>query len=424
MRAIDSEQMSISCGSMLSRIIAIFLGLFGIMQADFGLAADINFDIGLSEIYTSNLFLLPEELEVSDFVTRISPGVDVNHEGNGLEAHIGYSYEALFYADNSDFNEDFHQLDSDALVDLIGEELQLAGEAIYTQINIDPTRPQTTSNISLTGNRANAFLWTIGPDWQRKLPLNSEIDAAYRYGQVDYDDPETQDVDSQRFNLELASDRDAGASTTYSLKYAYWSLDYETSGEIKDQRVTFTLRQEINQNFGLLGLVGSESDIRDPRDGSLSESWWEVGSDYSDGGLNLAATVGERYFGRTFRLSAVQQLSSWQFTASYSEEPGTSESFNLAEVPKDIGEDPIPEPPPPGLDEPGSAATFIRKRADGQIGWQGHRSGVNFWVWWDERKNLPASVDDPDPPSSAESIGVALGSSWQAGSRLANCWEY
>jgi uncharacterized protein (PEP-CTERM system associated) len=358
MIAIDSPQMRSSCGSALSRFIAIVFGLFGIMPTDVGLAADIDFDILLSENYTSNLFLQPEEVAVSDFVTRISPGVDLTHEGNGLDAHIVYTYEALFYADNSEFNEDFHELDSDALVDFIGDELQLAGRAVYAQVNIDPSRPQTSSNIPVTGNRGNASYWDIGPDWQRKLPFNSEIYADYRYGQVNYDDPESQDVDSQRVSLELASDQSTGDSLTYRIQYAYWLLDYETSGDIRDQGITFTLRQEINENFGLVGLVGSESDFRDPRDGSLSQSQWEVGSDYSDGGLYLLAAVGERYFGTTFRLSASQQISSWQFTASYSEAPGTTESIRLTELSKDSDVEPFPEAPPPGLDEPGSAATF------------------------------------------------------------------
>ena len=98
MKSIDSEQRWNRSGLTLSRFLSILIGFCGIMQADIGLAGDIDFKISLSEIYTSNLFLQPEELAVSDYVTRISPGLDFTRKGNGLEATISYAYEALFYA--------------------------------------------------------------------------------------------------------------------------------------------------------------------------------------------------------------------------------------------------------------------------------------------------------------------------------------
>jgi hypothetical protein len=417
MSAIDSERRRVGYGFFLSHFFVMFLGFFGIMQTDVGSAADIDLNVSLSEIYTSNLFLRPEELAESAFVTRISPALDFNHEGNQSEIYIDYAYEALLYANNSTFNEDYHQLDSKALVDLIGEELQLSGQAFYTQVNVDPRKVQSNTNISITRNRSNAFIWTVGPDWQRKLPFNSEINADYRYGRVVYDNPESQDVDSQRFGLQLASDRDAGASMTYSIDYEYWFLDYETFGDIRDQRLTFTLRQEINANFGLFGLLGSESHLSDRLDNSLSEPWWEVGSDYSDGDLNVRASVGERYFGKIFRLNASQQVSRWQFAASYSEGPGTTESVRLTELPKGIDEDPIPEAPSSGLDQPGAGTLFFRKRADGLIAWQGHKSVVSLRIWWEEREDLPGSVDSPDPSKKTDSVGTSMAYSWQAGSK-------
>lgn len=418
MRSIDPESDGFGIGTMPARIAVIVLGVGGLMRVDVGSATDVDFNVSLSEIYTSNLFLTTEEIQVNDLVTRINPGVDIMHEGNAMEAHLGYQYEALFYADNSSFNEDYHQLDSRAMVDLIGDELSIAGDAVYSQINVDPTKPQTSSNIQITGNRSNAFMWRVGPNWQRKLPFDSQIDADYRFGQVDYDNPVSQDVDSQEVNVELASDQSSADSLTYKVEYEYWLLDYETSGKVKNQKLTLTLRQEVTQTISLVGLVGSESDIRDPRNGDLSQGWWEVGSSYADGGLNILVAVGERYFGTTFRLNASQQFSRWRFTAAYSEAPGTSESFRLAEIPADPEYIPIPEPPPPGLDVPGSAARFIRKRADGGIGWQGHRSGANLRVWWDERRDVPGTVDNPNTLSNSfDSLGTVASYSLQLGSR-------
>jgi hypothetical protein len=308
-------------------------------------------------------------------------------------------------------------LDSDARFNLIGDELKLAGQAVYTQFDVDPTKQLANSNIPITGNRSNAFSWRIGPDWFRKIPFDSQISAKYRYGQVDYDNEQSQDVDSQRFILELSSDSDVASSMTYDFEYNYWILDYEISGEVRDQRLTFTLRQELNENFSVFGRVGSESDIRDRQDGSLSQSSWEVGSNYANRDFSVLAALGERYFGTTYRFNLSQRLANFRLTASYSEQPGTTESFYLAEIPVDAEGVIVPEPPPSGLDEPGSAATFIRKRADGGIGWQGHRLAANVVVWWDERDDLRATVDDPDTRTTINSIGSSIGLTWQAGAR-------
>lgn len=417
MRSIDSTHpRRIRC-LIPSPFFAVSVVCFGAIQIDFALAENIDFSVSLTEFYSDNIFLLSKELQEADFVTIIRPQLGFNHEGNQSEVNIDYVYEALFYKDDSDFNEDYHKLDSDAFVNLIGNELKLAGQAVYTQYDVDPTKQLANSNIPITGNRSNAFSWRIGPDWIRKIPFDSQIDVKYRYGQVDYDAEKSQDVNSQRLIMGLSSDPDVASSMTYELEYNYWILDYETSGEVREQRVAFTLRQEINETTNVFGRVGSESDIRDPQDGSLSQSAWEVGSNYANGDFSVLAAVGERYFGTTYRLNISQLLANFRLSASYSEQPGTTESFYLAEIPVDSEDDLVLEPPPPGLDEPGSAATFIRKRADGGIGWRGHRLGANLVVWWDERRDLVAPDDNPETRTTTNSIGSSLAFTWQVGTR-------
>ena len=202
--------------------LGLFIGALWMTQAGIVVASDVALDLTLEEIYSSNINLEPDESAQSDFVTRISPSVYVDYRGNRSYVDIGYTYEALLYQANSEFNEDFHQLDSGAEVDLIVDELQLRGLAIYNQINVDPAKKFADTNVSITGNRTNAFIWSLGPDWHRKLPLNSEISAVYDVGQVDYEDPESQDVDSQRLGMRLATDSTVPTSLTYQLAYDYW----------------------------------------------------------------------------------------------------------------------------------------------------------------------------------------------------------
>lgn len=390
--------------------------------ADAGFSAETELSIGLSEIYSSNIFLFPDDDAISDFVTRINPSIMFSEEGRAIDFSASYNYEYLFYADNSDFNQDYHQLESNLLARLIGDELTASGEVIYSQLNVDPLQPITDSNVNVTGNRSNGMYWNAGLNWRRKLPLNSEIDAAYLYGGIDYEDEGLQEVDTQTVSVTIASDSTVASRLTYALDYNYWFYDYETSGDIRDQNLSLTLRQEVSYGFDLLGLVGLDSDFTDPQDSTMSEGRWEVGFETSSNKGQLLAMFGHRYFGNVLRLKAGRAVTDWYVSASYVEEPGTAESVFLREGAAEVPIEPdggVAEPlPPTGIDQPGSALRFFRKRADGGLSWQGYKSLLSFSVWWDKRENLP--TDDPTvvtPPGDDESLGSLLNYEWEVGAR-------
>ncbi len=402
-----------------------------VAYASAGFSSETQIDLELSEIYTSNIALQPSDQAVSDFVTRVSPSLVFSQESQIVDVDVDYTFEALIYAKNSTFNQAYHQLDSSALVRLIGDELVISGQAVVTQVNVDPLQQLQTSNVSVTGNRASGFYWDVGPQWSRQLPLNSEIEVSYLYGSISYDDESIQNVGTQRGKLRLATDPTAGSSTSYTIEYNYWFFDYETSGDIRDQNVYFSLSQEIGYGLDLVGLVGLDSDFTNLQDSTLSELRWEAGFESSGVNGHMRAMIGERYFGRVFRFSAGRSLADWYFAASYVEEPGTAESVFLqqgsSEVPKgEEGTDTQTETQrqapinPPGIDEPGSAARFIRKRADLTVQMQGARSGTSFVAWWDQRNDL-IRLDDSgiNPPGDTESFGAVVGYDWRLGAKTA-----
>ena len=387
-----------------------------------GLSAETELSIGLSEIYSSNIFLFPDDDAISDFVTRISPSIMFSEGGRIVEFSANYSYETLIYADHADFNQDFHQLESDMLVHLIGDDLTASGEVIYSQLNVNPLQPLTDSNVNVTGNRSNGLYWSAGANWRRKLPLNSEIDAAYQFGSISYEDDSLQEVDTQTVSVTIATDSTVASPLTYTFDYNYWLYDYETTGDIKDQNLSLTLRQEFFYGLDLLGLVGLDSDFLDPQDSTLSEGRWEAGFESSGPNGQVLAMIGHRYFGNVLRLKAGRAVTDWYVSASYVEEPGTAESVFLsqgvAEVPNNPDGSPAEPLPPSGTDQPGSALRFFRKRADGSLIWQGHKSVLSFRVWWDKRENLPTEdMNDLTPPGDDESLGAVLNYEWEVGAR-------
>ncbi len=385
--------------------------------------ADTEINIGLSETYSSNISLLPSSEAESDFVTRISPSLAFTRSGRIADVNIDYTYETLIYADNSTFNEDFHQLNSNALLRLIGEELILSGDVGSTQVNVDPLMPQTSSNILKTGNRSDSLYWSGGPRWRGELPLNSAIDASYRYGHVGYDDPGIQEVDTEIIAVRLFSDENSGGALTYELEYNKWSYDYETTGDVDDQNLAFYLRQKVGEGFNLVGMVGLDSDFSDLQDSTLSEGRWEVGIDSSSMNWHLEAMFGHRYFGSVFRLRADREVADWGFSVSYSEIPGTTESvFLQGGISQMAVEDEslVDDPMLSGLDRPGTSSRFLQKRADSSVHWSGLKSSIALTLWWDQRDYMPdENVVDPSLADDEESVGASLVFDWEMGAHTA-----
>jgi len=406
----------------LSQVRITIVALLSVVYAGAAFSQGVELDLGLSEIYSSNILLVPDDEAVSDFVTRINPSLSYSKQSQFVDLLVDYDFEALFYADNSILNQNHHQLAANMLARLIGDQLTASADAIYTQVDVDPLKPQTDSNINVTGNRTDGLYLGAGLQWLRKLPLKSEIDASYTYGTISYDDPGLQEVDTQTITVSIASDSTIASPLTYEFNYNYWFYDYETTGDIKDQNLALTLNQEISYGFDLLGLVGLDSDFSDPEDPELSEWRWEAGFETSNDKGHLLVMFGHRYFGNVLRLSAGREVAGLRFSASYSEEPGTAESVFLSKGPvgvPDEDESAPPEPPPSGTDQPGSGRQFIYKRADGGMRWEGYNSGLGLVVWWDQRNNLPEddiAVDDTQS-NRDESFGAWLGYDQALGER-------
>ena len=181
-----------------------------------GSALDIEPSITVGEIYTSNVNLTSDNVEPLRVQGRLGDqGRAARSDwlrGSRLDLDIDYTLEALLYAKDSDRNDVYNQLSAAGLLDLIGEDLQLRADGSISQVNISPDEPVTNSNINTTGNRANATIWSIGPEWQHRMFSNSEVDGHLSVGHVDYNEPSNQDTNTTQLqNVTTTSGRIVGA---------------------------------------------------------------------------------------------------------------------------------------------------------------------------------------------------------------------
>lgn len=397
-------------------------------------AVEITPSITIGEIYTSNVNLAPSDQEESDWVTRALPGVNMLFTGNRLRAEIDYELEALFYAEDSDRNQVYNHLDADVLGNLVGEDLQLRARSFISQVNVSPELPVSSSNIPVTGNRTDAFLWDIGPEWNKSVLGNSETVGHFRVGHVDYDDTprsdegsatvpptEIQDIDTLDGAVYLRSIEESPRPLRYELAYQYQSVDYETSGDVIQQSTYLRLAYQTAPTWQVFGLVGLDSDFEDLEDDSLNEGRWEAGVAMATEVARFEAALGHRYFGSTWRLNAEYTDDSVSYRLSYDEVPTTPDLTDYREIPVDVpGGVTPPQPPDSELAGSGSATLYLYKRADASVSRTLYRSRASAGLFWERREDAKAfdqSANLVENLDDEKSWGAYADLGWDVGSR-------
>ncbi len=405
--------------------LSVFLLSFAGIEAAVALEWEAALTVG--EIYTDNVELKPADQAKDEWITRVSPSVGVSHEGKRLELDIDYSLEGLFYADVSARNEVYSQLESLALIDLIGDELRLGAKGGISQVNVNPDLPLTGSNINTTGNRTDAVRWDVGPEWKQTVFGVAEVDAFYRLGSIDYKDAQTQDVESRSGSFVLRNNPESISTFTYEASYTNRQLTYDFSPDANIQAAYLQLGYRFLSDFRVTVLGGADSDFTDLSNSSLSESRWEVGLDAELNDNVISMGVGNRFFGNTYRFSWSRDRDDQTLRISYREDP-TNSDFLFLQV--DVPEEGAPLPPDGELGRPGQGNRFVFKRADAGAQWRLFRSTLDISVFWERRENLTPTDGTGQPDQATgdeESFGAVVEFSWELGvntiANLSGSWR-
>lgn len=388
-------------------------------------AMEIEPGISVGEVYTSNVNLAPDGLEEDEWITRVVPSLRLGYNGGRLDFELDYALEALFYASDSDRNEVFNQLNADALLDLIGEELQFRARGTMTQVNVSPEEAVASDNINVTGNRSDANSFDLGPEWNTPVFGDAVFDGHLLVGRVTYDDTPrdddatdpvqdlVQDIKTVDGEASLRSSDTAASPVTWELAYEYDRLDYELSGVAEQQSAWLRTGYRFSPQFELFALGGLDSDYADLDDSSLSEGRWEAGFDLGAPTAHLEAAVGERYWGTTWRVMLESLREESTYRLSYDESPTTTDRTQIRQipigVPGDPGVDPVPPPPESGIDRYGNPSRFLQRRADALASWRLSRTTTTLEAFWDRREDqieLDPASPDGTPRADETSYGV------------------
>lgn len=374
---------------------------------------DITGAVSAGAIYSDNINLAPDGQEDGDLVYRVDPSIAVSSIGTRYTFNLDYTLEALFYQDQADSEEIYHQGTATLDLALIEETLFLNTLAAISQVVVDPEQPFSQSNITQISNRADATRYQVGPQWKQDI-YGTALDVRYDVGHVDYDDDLLQDGDYTKFRTDWTGpEKERGL--TWDLHHEYVEYDYEISPEAVRQLAEARLVYELGSGWAPFVSAGLESDVKDRTDASLEDGIWRAGVRRQTARTNFEAFVGDRSFGSTWGARLERQYGADTgdiFRIAYRETPRTSEELD-ATLEKPVtapGTPPPPVPPLPGVPPdpvaPGTGQFYLSKRGDLLLARTFGRSAASVNVFYEDTENLEDAT--PEDSDDTRQTGVAL----------------
>jgi uncharacterized protein (PEP-CTERM system associated) len=413
---------------------------------------DVVPTLTVAESYTDNVFLAPDPLRQSDWVTQVIPGISITAKGARLRFDAKYAPEILYYANTTREDTVFHRGNAAGTLEIAKELLFLEGGAGINQYDISLQGPLTTSNVNITGNRATAATAYVSPYLLRDFGSTVRAEARYTYSAWKSDEEQKgvlPDNDAQRVVLRLASGP-AFRLLTWGVAYSGESIKYETHQETTSEVLTASARYLVTSTVGLLAQAGYERyDTGAPA--ALEGPRWSAGFEWAPTRrTRLAASAGQRLEDETYSLEFRHRSGRTTWSATYAEDVTTSRSeFFLPATASTAGTldqaflsqypDPVEREKavqefiartglPPSLSAPVnffSDQLFRQNRWLASVGLQGVRNTVVANAFWQLRKELVGGTNLPvDDFSTSESIRTAGGGlAWSLRLTARNTWN-
>jgi uncharacterized protein (PEP-CTERM system associated) len=282
--------------------------------------------VTVRETYSDNVRLAPAAAARSDFISEITPGINVIGNGRGVKAHATYGLQYLSYAHDSEGSTIAHHLDASANVELLENLFFFDGSAAISQQNISAFGAQPVDNTNVTGNRTSVRTLTASPYLRHSFGTTASSEARYTHTSVSTSTGGLADADTDGVLLSLNSGP-AFRNLGWGLQHSHQRNHFENAQTIDFRTTSGNLRYLLTPRFALTATGGYDK-YDYASTGDQPKGWFYTGgfSWKPSERTSIAASAGKRFWGRTYMLesSLRGRLSLWR--VSYNESVTTSQS--------------------------------------------------------------------------------------------------
>jgi uncharacterized protein (PEP-CTERM system associated) len=286
---------------------------------------DIVPTLEISETYTDNVDLTPDQAKREEWITQVTPAISFRATAPRFRLNASYAPQLTYYGQGNRDNEVYQRLNASANAELAEQLLFLDAGATVDQYNVSLQGPLTTSNVNTTGNRSTANTFFVSPFLLREFGSAVRAEARYTYSLWRSDAPASSLSNSEgnRINLRLASGS-AYKLLTWELAYYEDVLEPDTDTEV----VTAKARRLITPSVALLARAGYEDYHYRVVGPGASGSAWGAGFEWAPTPRTALTTLaGERFYGNTYFLDFRHRTRLTAWSAGYSEDITSARSL-------------------------------------------------------------------------------------------------
>jgi uncharacterized protein (PEP-CTERM system associated) len=281
--------------------------------------------VGASATYTDNSNQSATNPEDA-LILSVTPGFSLSSSGSRrVQATLQYGLRAVERFGNNESNDLNHNLNAAGHAELVEDFLFIDGNARVSQELISLLGSPADAEIN-SSNRATVGTYSISPYIQKRLGSFANTLVRYTASGAIFEN----DVAAQSASNSLTAELNSGPS----FNDVSWGLNYSVRKTQNDNAVDTTFESAsasagyaLTRKFRVFGTVGE--DKNDYLSASeTSGSFYSAGFGWSPSRrTSLEASAGERYFGKTYSLSARHRTRLTNWNASYAEDVSDSSRF-------------------------------------------------------------------------------------------------
>jgi uncharacterized protein (PEP-CTERM system associated) len=286
--------------------------------------------IDVNETYTDNVNLQPGSRAKSDFVTQVTPSVTVVGKGPRLTLNATYGAQETYYGNQNAASSLSNLLRADAKARVIDNLLYFDSSASITQQNISAFGPQAVDNTNSSGNRTNVRSMRFSPYLSHRFSSFATTELRYARDAVSASSGglSTSNTDTVSFNAKSGS---AFQTLGWGLQGSDATTHYTGQNDVRLQNIVGTLSYLLTPRFRLIGTTGYDHNDYTALGGTSAGYSWSGGFDWRySSRTSLSASVGHKYYGNTFSLSALTRSRVANWSLSYDETVTTTPALFAA----------------------------------------------------------------------------------------------
>jgi uncharacterized protein (PEP-CTERM system associated) len=295
-------------------------------------------NVGASVTYSDNANQSKNDPE-DQISLVVSPGVTVHSEGSRrVEATLQYFMQGVArFGGEDDSNDLYHNLNASGKAELVEDFLFIDADAQISQelISLLGSPADVAINDS---NRATTGNYSISPYVKQRFGTFADAEARYTLSGVLFAENVASDLLSNEFNASLNSGSRFN-TLNWGLGYSFRDVSDRDSGTSDTsytyERADLSLGYTLTRKFRLIGNVGHEwieYDSALAAANDRDDSVWSAGFAWAPSRrTSLEATMGQRFFGDTYSLSASYRALESAWTASYVEDVNDISQATLTE---------------------------------------------------------------------------------------------